>query len=318
VPTIHTDDLWRRALERWAEIGAISPDLTPAAALQRRLLRLILDGSSRLDLPLPSGLTAPSAKEKWRRGVPALRNEEVPAPEALKDLLPDFCTAIAEGGAGDSALHIRDALLHGDIDAGSLLSVSLARNQKAVRTSALHMGFSPDLVWLVGELGSAPLAHHLQVLLCAGLPPSQNASADHRAFGEAAPVGPEDWDRGYCPFCGSWPVLIESQHGAYALRCSFCALAWTLRSRRCIYCANAGDSFVAAAPDPNRGRRRVDLCGQCGSYTKVIEVAGPTPFPLLAIEDLASMDLDQGAMDRGYRRPELHDLDGVEPIKSSC
>ena len=24
------------------------------------------------------------------------------------------------------------------------------------------MGFSPDLVWLIGELGSSPLAHHLQ------------------------------------------------------------------------------------------------------------------------------------------------------------
>ena len=35
----------------------------------------------------------------------------------------------------------------------------------------------------------------------------------------------------------------------------------------------------------------------------------PTPFPLLAIEDLASMDLDRGAMKRDYRRPELFDLD---------
>jgi hypothetical protein len=38
----------------------------------------------------------------------------------------------------------------------------------------------------------------------------------------------------------------------------------------------------------------------------------------LAIEDLASMDLDQGAMGREYRRPELYDLNGVEPFKSPC
>ena len=51
------------------------------------------------------------------------------------------------------------------------------------------------------------------------------------------------------------------------------------------------------------------------NYTKVIDVATPTPFPLLAIEDLATMDLDQGAMERGYRRPELFDLDTIEPLK---
>ena len=28
----------------------------------------------------------------------------------LKDILPPICTALAEGGAGDSALHIRDAI----------------------------------------------------------------------------------------------------------------------------------------------------------------------------------------------------------------
>ena len=86
-------------------------------------------------------------------------------PSGLKDTLPRLCTALAEGGAGDSALHIRDAIATRHIDADSLLSVSLARNQKAIRTSALHMGFSPDLVWLIGELASAPLAHRLSAII---------------------------------------------------------------------------------------------------------------------------------------------------------
>ena len=53
-------------------------------------------------------------------------------------------------------------LRQGAIDPGSLITVSLDRNQKAIRTSSLHMGFAPDLVWLLGELAAAPLAHHLQ------------------------------------------------------------------------------------------------------------------------------------------------------------
>jgi hypothetical protein len=302
----HPDHIWQRALDRWAQIRAISSDLDAAVALQQRLLRLILDAAARLDEVVPSTLTSAPVIDKWRRAVPALRNEKVPIPESLKSPLTAICMAIAEGGAGDSALRIRDALVHGDIDAESLLSVSLARNQKAIRTSALHMGFSPDLVWLVGELGSSPLAYHLQTRLMAGLA----SPIDH--------VGPEHWDRGYCPFCGSWPVLIESFGESRALRCSFCALAWQLRTRRCAYCGNAGDDFVTAAPDMNCVGRRIELCAKCGNYTKVIEVTVPTPFPLLAIEDLASMDLDRRAMERQYRRPELYDLDKLEPRKSDC
>ena len=159
------------------------------------------------------------------------------------------------------------------------------------------MGFSPDLLWLVGELGSCPLAYHLQT----------------RLLGDRS-----GWNRGYCPFCGSWPAFIESRHGSHSLRCSFCALAWDLPSQRCIYCGNGGDDFVSAAPDANRGQRRIELCAKCGNYTKVIEVMDTTPFPLLAIEDLASMDLDQAAMKRDYKRPELFNLDSIEPFKSTC
>ena len=125
----------------------------------------------------------------------------------------------------------------------------------------------------------------------------------------------DHWNRGYCPFCGSWPAFIEAHGGAHTLRCSYCALGWSLSSRRCVYCGNAAGDFVAAAPDVDQPQRRVELCGRCSGYTKVIDVQEPTPFPLLAIEDLATMNLDQGAMNRGYRRPELFDLDAIEPLK---
>ncbi|HET9467945.1 MAG TPA: hypothetical protein VFO48_06020, partial [Vicinamibacterales bacterium] len=162
MPTPHPDELWRRATAQWAEISANWPDLAPAVALQQRLVRLTLDASTAIQGTPLLTLSPVSLLEKSARGLPALRNEIVPIPPVLRDFLLPFCEALADGGAGDSARHIRDAIAARSIDADSLLSVSLARNQKAIRTSALHMGFSPDLVWLIGELGSAPLAHHLQ------------------------------------------------------------------------------------------------------------------------------------------------------------
>jgi FdhE protein len=113
-------------------------------------------------------------------------------------------------------------------------------------------------------------------------------------------------------------VLIEATNETRTLRCSYCALGWSLHTRRCIYCGNEGDGFVAAAPDVNRPQQRVELCSVCSSYTKVVETTEPTPFPLLAIDDLATMHLDRGAMDRGYQRPPMIDLNSIEPRKSVC
>ena len=299
MPATPVDQLWQIASTRWTQIGAKSPDLAPALALQQALLRISIGASVRIeDADIP-GVPVEAMPGKWRRGLPAFRNEIVPIPQHLKDGLTALCGILSEGGAGDSALHIGRAVAAGDIDAGSLLSVSLARNHKAIRTSALHMGFSPDLLWLIGDLASAPLAHHLRSRLA------------------AAGLDLTGWARGYCPCCGSWPVFIEVLPGSRALRCSYCAASWELYARRCVYCGNAGEDFVEAAPDLADKSRRVELCRACGGYTKVIQGASPTPAPLLAIEDLATMDLDQGAMARGYGRPELQDLDAIDP-PSGC
>jgi formate dehydrogenase maturation protein FdhE len=297
---IGTADVWQVALARWAEITRNIPDLAPALALQQRMLRILLDAANELERGAAASpaYSSDAILSKWVRGVPAFRNEAVAIPPQLKDALPKLCRALVESGAGNAVEHVSDALSNKQIDADSLLRVSLARNETAIRTSALHMGLAPDLVWLLGELGSSALANHLQKRLI-----ERAELAD----------GLKTWDRGYCPCCGSWPVFIEVVNQSRWLRCSFCAASWELASKRCVYCGNAGEDFVTGAPDVIQSNRRVELCGACGSYTKVIEAASLTPFPLLAIEDLASVDLDQGAMAREYGRPRLFDLDAIEP-----
>lgn len=297
MPSVRSDALWRLAEHKWAEIGANLPDLAPAVALQQQLVRLLLDAAADLDGTDLAPVEPAAISARWARGLPVLRNEPIAVPARAKAVLPPLCSVLADGGAGESATHIGDAIAAGSIDADSLLRVSLARNQKAIRSSALHMGFAPDLLWLIGELASSPLAYQLQ------------SQATLPVF--------DEWDRGYCPMCGSWPVLIEANARTLVLRCSYCALGWPLGRHRCVYCANSGTGFISASPDPARAERRVDLCGQCSGYTKVIETSAATPFPLLAIDDLATLDLDRGAMARGYHRPGLFDLDTIEP-QTSC
>ena len=92
------------------------------------------------------------------------------------------------------------------------------------------------------------------------------------------------------------------------LRCSFCAAAWELndvrlhllrRSRRAVRHRRAGRG---AQGSPRRSLRR------CQAYLKTIDVAALSPFPLLAIADMETMDLDLAAMEHGYARPPLKEF----------
>ena len=65
---------------------------------------------------------------------------------------------------------------------------------------------------------------------------------------------------------------------------------------------------MTAAPDQERKDRRVEVCGACQAYLKTIDVPALSPFPLIAIADMETMDLDLAAMEHGYGRPALKEF----------
>jgi FdhE protein len=292
------ENLLDSARRRWQAIHETRPDLDPAVALQQRLLTRMIDLSAtlagsrlpRLSLP-PKYLAA-----KLARGVPALAGEPIPLPvPVLTPALFELCDALASGGAGEAATHIRESMEGGKLEAASLLTASLNRDHAALRTGAVHRGLSPDLMWLVAELAVSPFAHALQRMLFGG------AANELRDALDA-------WNHGYCPACGSWPAVAEVVAGHRTLRCSFCSCAWELTTYACIYCEDSGEGFVTAAPDEERKDRRIEVCSSCGGYLKTIDVPELSPFPLLSISDIETTDLDIAAMEHGYRRPDLKDF----------
>jgi hypothetical protein len=293
------EKLFDSAHQRWQIIGASRPDLEPALALQRELLTSLIDLAAALAVGRLPRLSLPPRylAAKLARGVPALTGEPIPLPvPVLTPVLFQLCDALARGGAGDAATHIRQELEGGKLDAASLLSASLNRDQAALRTGAMHRGLSPDLMWLVAELAVSPFAHALQRMLLAGA-----ADGDLRGALDA-------WPHGYCPACGSWPAVAEVAGGGRTLRCSFCSCAWVLPTYACIYCGESGEGFVTAAPDEARKDRRIEVCASCGAYLKTIEVPALSPFPLLSISDIETTDLDVAAMEHGYARPPLKEF----------
>jgi len=292
-------DLLEAAERRWTAIRAARPDLAPALDLQRTLLTLVVDLEHALDaggLPRLS-LPAKYLAAKLARGVPIFCGEPIPLPvPVLTPVLQQYCEALAVGGAGDAAARIGDAIRSGQIEPGSLLAASLARNQTAIRTGASHRGLAPDLVWLVAELAVSPFVHLLQRMLF-------SHPTDDRLLSAL-----EAWHHGYCPACGSWPAVAEVVSGHRTLRCSFCSCGWELAAYACIYCGESGEKFVTAAPDDERKDRRVEVCSSCGGYLKTVDLPELSPFPLLSISDIETTDLDLAAMEHGYQRPALKDF----------
>jgi formate dehydrogenase maturation protein FdhE len=78
-----------------------------------------------------------------------------------------------------------------------------------------------------------------------------------------------------------------------------------VHGRACLYCAESGETLTTLTPDPSRPLRTVDVCGACRGYSKTVESDASLPFPLVALADLESMDLDLAAMQHGCARPAI-------------
>ena len=296
--------LLEEAERRWQKLLAKRPDLGPAIDLQRRLVGRSLALGSIIDARPETqvGVTPAAAASKLRQRRPAFAGEtRALDATGLVPFVLGFCEDFANGGAGPPAERLHDVLQRGEIDVESLLSSSLARQQAAIRAKAQHVGVAPDLLWLVAELGVAPLANRAQQTLL-----TKVAASDQPL---CSAVG--GWQEGYCPACGSWPAYTETIEHTRSLRCSFCGRSWTPLASRCIYCGETGESLLIATDDTTDPRRRVELCRRCGGYLKSFDVKRRTPFELLPVADLETNDLDVGAAGRGYARPPMRDLAAI-------
>ena len=296
------DSMLAQASREWSILASKRPELTDAIALQRRLIERSIELSKTIDKhpPLQFKLSPAEIVARLNKGHPILSNAEITLDVThLRSFVLAFCDDLAEGGAGKPAQRVRDMLKRGDLEIGSLLTASLMRRLHDIRTTANHLGVSPDLLWLISELSVAPIAHRLQR---AHLIDAANTNTMIQASLNA-------WNQGRCPACASWPALAEIVGKMRHLRCSFCGATWKPEKYCCIYCDETGDLFLTAAlSDIEKEKRRLELCRTCGGYLKSLDVDHTTPFELLAVIDLASSDLDAGAVNRGYTRPPMREF----------
>ena len=110
-----------------------------------------------------------------------------------------------------------------------------------------------------------------------------------------------DWQRGYCPVCGSLPSLLylhgEGERRGY---CSWCGTEWTLHRLQCPHCDNRrheslGYLYLDEQPDS-----RIQYCRICKIYFKLYDTREWLDPPFWPAIEWTSLHLDLLAQREGW------------------
>lgn len=229
---------------------------------------------------------APETDDRREPDAPLLHGASAPvdpqlAGEWVRRLLS---VASAEGSPGAGQLHA--AARSGELDALELIGASSSQDEPRLAALAMSAGAGSAVLGPLAGLAAAPLL---------------------QAFGRhLAGAVSSHWSNSYCPICGAWPTMAELRglDRARRMRCSRCSGDWSLPSLHCPFCDNKHFRQLGSlVPDGDAESRKVDTCDACKGYMKAVTTFAPWRGYRVALEDLATVDLDIAAIDRGYARP---------------
>lgn len=128
--------------------------------------------------------------------------------------------------------------------------------------------------------------------------------AINQRYGASAAAG---WSVGYCPVCGAWPALVEQRglERERRLRCGRCGCDWATVAHRCVFCGEDDhDRLGSLLAGDTSEASRIETCDSCRGYVKVIAALRPSTLDELPLNDLATVELDLAALERGFSRPD--------------
>ena len=173
------------------------------------------------------------------------------------------------------------------LDTFTLLEAAACQDHTRLQTLADRMGADSQALGAIAQLAVMPLLQACGRHLASQVPPT--------------------WSSGYCPVCGAWPTLAELRGLEHTrrLRCARCGGDWGGAWLRCPYCGEADHQRLGRLlPEGRDETHKVETCTACKGYIKTLTTLQGSPPHTVVLEDLATVDLDIVALERGYTRPE--------------
>jgi FdhE protein len=268
------------ALAELAKLAERKPSLaTSCQVLQEAISGLFAEPVAEVAPVLEPAL----AQDKRAAGLPLLRGETLTFDEkSLRRRWLAVCRAVGRQNANAQAVaEAFDAL-----DPSSLLVEVLAGQPEAVHARAEALKVDAALTATILRLAFFPVLAKI-------------AQAWHGGDSRGTP----SWDYGYCPTCGSWPLLGEFRglEQIRFLRCGLCASGWQFARLRCPFCDNRDHRQLGYFHvEGEESRYRAATCDACHGYVKMVSTLDALSAPQLLVADLATLHLDLAAGERGY------------------
>jgi FdhE protein len=238
---------------------------------------------------LPS-ISAESARAKSKAGIPLLRGEKIePDVAAFRRRWKAVCAAVQEYQSAAEGKAIAHALDTGRLVPEELLHSVLEGKPEEIHHQADALGLNAGLTSAILGLVLLPMLSRLH----AGLASLRQNLA---------------WNPGYCPTCGSWPLLGEFRglEQIRFLRCGLCAAEWEYPRLRCLYCGESDHRQLGYfSVEGEESRHRAAVCQSCHGYVKIVSSLAPLSAPGLLVANVATLHLDLAAADRGYLSPPI-------------
>lgn len=110
-----------------------------------------------------------------------------------------------------------------------------------------------------------------------------------------------EWDRGYCPVCGSMPELsVFEEAGKRSLVCGFCGHRWPSKRVYCSFCENTDHETLRYFEIEDEEEYRVDVCDKCKRYIKTVDVKKTSRSLYLPLEKISTPYIDVKFREMGY------------------
>jgi FdhE protein len=258
----------------------------PALVPVLRWLRDLLPDLAPAAPPVPGPTLTPGrAREKLAGGIPLLRGERLEVePKGFRQRWQRACAALEAQQPDGTAAALAGAVREGRLDPAALAGAVVAGRPEAVRERAEALGLDPGLA-----------ATLLRFVLFPRFTALEESLAPLR-------VGAA-WDRGYCPTCGSWPLLGEFRglDQSRFLRCGLCAAGWEAPRLWCPFCGSRDhDRLGFLHGEGEEAKYRAALCDGCRGYVKMLSTLSALPPLHLLVADAVTLHLDLAAAERGY------------------
>jgi FdhE protein len=112
----------------------------------------------------------------------------------------------------------------------------------------------------------------------------------------------KEWDKGYCPLCGSQPDMARfNKKGKRQLHCELCGQEWTFARIGCSFCNNREQEDLGYLEAEGEEGLRIYYCKSCSRYIKTIDSRAFEEIAPLELESLATLHLDVIAQKNGFK-----------------